>query len=96
MLTRLTVGAEGALANADHLIGALAITVAVTAFAEVGRAVRFLNVLFGIALLIVPFAFGASMPVMWSELVCGVLLILLSLRRGPIRNPYGTWKRVIV
>lgn len=89
MLTRLTVGAEGALANADHVIGALAITVAVTAFAEVARSVRYVNVLFGVALLIVPFVFGASMPVMLSELVCGALLIVLSLRRGPIRTQYG-------
>jgi nucleoside-diphosphate-sugar epimerase/uncharacterized membrane protein len=95
MLTRLTVGADGALANADHLIGALAITIAVTAFAEVARSARFLNVLFGIALLIVPFVYGASMPVMVSELMCGVLLILLSLRRGAVRGQYGNWNRLI-
>lgn len=96
MCTRLTVGAEGALANADHLIGALAITVAITAFAEVGRAVRYLNVLFGVALLIVPFVYDASTPVMLSELICGLLLILLSLRRGQIRGQYGSWNRRIV
>lgn len=96
MLTRLTVGAEGALANADHLFGALAITVAVTACAEVGRSVRYLNVLFGVALLIVPFIYGANLQVMLSELVCGALLILLSVRRGPIRCRYGNWNRFIV
>jgi nucleoside-diphosphate-sugar epimerase len=96
MLTRLTVGAEGSLANADHVIGALAITFAVTALAEVGRPVRYLNVLLGIALLVVPFVYGASMPVILSELVCGVLLIALSLRRGPIRSRYGSWNRLIV
>ncbi|MBM0105923.1 NAD-dependent epimerase/dehydratase family protein [Steroidobacter sp. S1-65] len=96
MCTRLTVGAEGVLANADHLIGALAITVAITAFAEVGRAVRYVNVLFGVALLIVPFVYGASTPVMLSEVVCGLLLILLSLPRGAIRGQYGSWNRRIV
>jgi nucleoside-diphosphate-sugar epimerase/uncharacterized membrane protein len=96
MLTRLTVGAQGELANADHLIGALAITIAVTALAEVARPVRYLNVLLGLALLVVPFIYDASMPVMLSELVCAVLLILLSLRRGPVRNQYGNWNRLIV
>jgi hypothetical protein len=96
MLTRLTVGADGALANADHLIGALVITVAVTAFAEVGRPVRYLNALFGAALLVVPFVYGATGAVMISEVVCGLLLIVLSVRRGPVRNRYGTWNRMIV
>lgn len=96
MCTRLTVGAEGPLANADHLIGALAITIAITAFAEVGRAVRYVNVLFGVALLIVPFVYDASTPVMLSEVVCGLLLILLSLRRGAIRGQYGSWNRRII
>lgn len=96
MFTRMTVGAEGALANADHLIGALVITVAVTAFAEVGRPVRYLNALFGAALLVVPFVYGASGAVMISEIVSGVLLIVLSIRRGPVRNRYGSWDRRIV
>jgi nucleoside-diphosphate-sugar epimerase len=95
MFTRLTVGADGALANADHLIGSLVITVAVTAFAEVARSVRYINILFGTALLIVPFAFGAAPAIMISEIVCGVLLIVLSLRRGPVRTRYGQWNRLI-
>ena len=37
---RLTVGAAGAMANADHLLGALVLTFTVTTTAEVGRAVR--------------------------------------------------------
>ena len=96
MFTRLTVGANGSLANADHLIGSLVITIAVSAFAEVARSVRYVNALFGTALLIVPFVYGAAPAVMISEIVCGVLLILLSLRRGPVRARYGQWNRLIV
>lgn len=96
MLTRLTVGADGALANADHLIGALVITVAVTAFAEVGRSIRYLNALFGAVLLVVPFVYCASGAIMISEIACGLLLVFLSIRRGPVRNRYGTWNRMIV
>jgi hypothetical protein len=47
MLTRLSVGAQGELTNADHLIGALAITIAVTALAEVWRPVRNLRNQYG-------------------------------------------------
>jgi hypothetical protein len=96
MFTRMTVGAEGALANADHVIGALAITVAVTAFAEVARAVRFLNVALGLALMIVPLVYDASTAVMLSEVLSGALLILLSFRSGSIASSYGSWDRRIL
>ncbi len=54
------------------------------------------NILLGAALLVVPFVHDASVMVMLSEIISGVLLILLSLRRGPIRNRYGTWNQRIV
>jgi hypothetical protein len=43
MCTRLIFGTEGAQADSDHLIGALIVTVSVTAMAETMRPVRFLN-----------------------------------------------------
>ncbi|NZA27089.1 NAD-dependent epimerase/dehydratase family protein [Luteimonas sp. SJ-92] len=96
MCTRLTVGAEGTMADADHLIGALAITAAVIAFAEVARPVRLFNVLLGAALLVVPFVADAGPASLWSSLVCGVALIALSLPRGPVRLRYGDWNRLLV
>jgi len=96
MCTRLTVDAQGSMANADHLIGALVITVAVTALAEVARPARLLNVGFGVALLIVPFVYDAGPASLWSSLFCGVALIALSLRRGTIRQRYGEWNRLLV
>jgi hypothetical protein len=96
MTTRLTVGAEGSMANADHLIGSLVITVAVTALAEVARPVRLLNVLFGVALLITPFVYDATVLSLWSSLICGLALIGLSLRHGPVRLRYGDWDRWLI
>ena len=96
MLTRLTVGAEGTVANADHLIGSLVITVAVIAMTEVARPVRFVNAVLGAALLAVPFVLDASAASMWSSLACGVALIVLSFPRGPIRQRYGDWNRLLV
>lgn len=96
MTTRLTVDAEGAIANADHLIGSLVITIAVTALSEVARPIRLLNVPFGVALLIVPFAYGSDGLSLWSSLICGGALVALSLRRGPIRMRYGDWNRRLI
>jgi hypothetical protein len=96
LFTRVTLGAEGAMANADHLVGSLALTVISVAAAEVARPVRYLNVPLGAALLVTPFAYGADTMATAASLACGVALIALSMRRGPIRERYGAWTRVIV
>src|SRR3546814_9502028 len=60
MFTRLTLGAEGDMADADHLIGALALTVISLAAAEVARALRFLLIPLGAALFVTPFVYDAD------------------------------------
>jgi hypothetical protein len=84
------------MANADHLIGALVVTFTVSAFAEVARPLRFLNVAFGVALLITPFVYGADGLATVASALCGIALIALSVPRGPVRHRYGGWSRVIV
>ena len=96
MFTRVTLGAEGDMADADHLIGALALTVISLAAAEVARALRYLLIPLGAALLATPFAFGTGPVATAASLVCGIGLILLSLRRGPIMQRYGNWQPLIV
>ena len=96
LFTRLTLGAEGSMANADHLIGALALTVISLAAAEVARALRFLLVPLGAALLATPFLFGADAVQAVASIACGLALMALSLRRGPVRATYGKWDRRIV
>lgn len=96
MFTRVTLDAEGRMADADHVIGALVVTVSVIAFAEVARPVRFLNAAFGAALLVTPFIFDASGPQTVSSVVCGLALIGASLRRGTVRQRYADWNRLIV
>lgn len=96
MFTRVTLGTDGGMANADHLIGSLVITITVTAFAEVARAIRFLNIFLGGALLITPFVFGATPLIIVSSLICGLALIVLSFRRGVVKSNWGEWNRAIV
>jgi hypothetical protein len=96
MFTRITLGSDGGMANADHLIGSLVLTVTVSALAEVARPLRFVNMAFGLALLITPFTYGVDWPATMASLVCGIALIALSVRRGRIRSSYGSWDRFIV
>jgi hypothetical protein len=96
MFTRLTLGAEAGMADADHLIGALALTIVSLAAAEVARPLRFLLVPLGAALLVTPFVNQADMSATVASILCGVGLILLSMRRGRIAQLHAGWQRLIV
>lgn len=98
MLTRLLFGAQGSMANSDHVVGALAITIAIIATAEVARPVRFLNVLLGAWLLFAPWLLdGASGVGTAASVVLGLALIGLSLPRGPrSKEHYASWDRFVV
>tara|TARA_R110002096_G_scaffold364311_1_gene557378 strand:- start:17132 stop:19684 length:2553 start_codon:yes stop_codon:yes gene_type:complete len=98
MFSRLVFETSGSMADSDHLVGALVITVAVIAMAEVARAVRFINVLFGAWLVIAPWLLtGSQLDGSVSTSVVGLLLIGLSLPRGRrSAEHYGQWDRLIV
>lgn len=96
LFTRLTLDAEGNLAHAHHVIGALVLTVVSIAAAEVTRPVRYLNALLGAALMAAPFVWEADLVTTAVSLMLGVALVALSIRRGPIRERYGSWQAVIV
>ncbi len=66
------------------------------AAAEVARPLRFLLAPLGAALLVTPFVFEASMPQTLASILCGLALIALSFRRGPIRGRYAAWQGWIV
>ena len=96
MLTPSVLGSAGAAAHSDHLVGALIVTAAVIALADVGRATRFLNLLLGAWVIAAPWLLGgATTASRWSDAIAGVLVILLSLPRGPVGERYGTWERFI-
>jgi len=95
MLTPWAIGASGGMAPVNHMVGALALTVAVTAFATVARAFRFLNILLGLVLLAAPFFYDTSLPILANAIISGVALIGLSIPRGPVRSSYGSWDRMI-
>jgi nucleoside-diphosphate-sugar epimerase len=90
-------GARGAVADSEHLTGALAVTFAAIALAEPIRALRFVNVALGAWITAAPFVLeGASTAGRWNAIVAGSLLVVLSLRRGAVRERYGSWDRFVV
>jgi hypothetical protein len=96
MFTHLIFGTEGEMANSDHLVGALVVTVAIIAMAEVVRPLVLINVLFGAWLIVAPGVLaGATLSAGWGSVIAGSLLIVLSLPRGPVRQHYGSWDRYI-
>ena len=92
LFSRLTIGAEGGLANAHHLIGALVLTVIAIAAAEVTRIARYVNVVLGAALVAVPFVYDADALGTIVSIAAGVAIAALALPRGHIRGSYGTWQ----
>jgi uncharacterized membrane protein len=90
------LGTTGWAAHADHLIGALIVTFAVMALADVGRALRFVNVLFAALVFAAPWALnGATNTSRWSDAVAAILVILFSVPRGRVGEQYGSWQRFI-
>ena len=95
MLTPLLLGVEGAMLSANFFIGALVVTVSVTALAEAARALRFLNLFLGLGLVITPFLFGESLVAIALTAITGAAIIGLTIPRGPVRSSYGTWDRFV-
>lgn len=98
MFTRILFDTQQPMADSDHVVGALIITVAVTAMAEVARPLRFINVLFGFWLIAAPWILdGASATASWAGVLAGIAVIALSLPRGRRSDAhYGSWDRFIV
>ncbi|WP_371514836.1 SPW repeat domain-containing protein [Brevundimonas denitrificans] len=92
------LGTEPPLADTDHLIGALVVTVSVIAMAEVGRPLRFLNIGFAAWLIASPWMIdGGSLAGTFSNQIVGLTILALSLPRGRrSQEHYGSWDRFIV
>ena len=96
LFTRVTLGADGSLAHAHHIIGSLVLTVVSVAAADVARPARALNALLGVGLMLVPFLFDGDTVTAAVTIGLGLALVLLSVRRGPIQERYGNWSRWLV
>ena len=97
MCTRLLFDHSGAMANSDHIVGCLVLTIVISALAEVGRPLRFLNIPLGLWLLISPWLLSGTTEIgVWASVIMGGLLVILSFPRGPVKETYGGFERFIV
>jgi nucleoside-diphosphate-sugar epimerase len=97
MVSPAAFGTEGAVADNDHLVGALLITVAICAMAEVARPLRFINVLFGVWLVATPWLLtGGNQGATLNDILAGILVIGLSLPRGKrSAEHYAAWDQYV-
>jgi hypothetical protein len=97
MAAPAVLGIEGAAADSHYLAGALVVTWAVIAFGQVARPVRLLNILIGLWVAAAPWLVsGGSDLSRWADVSVGVLLIMLSIRRGRIDEQFGGWNRWLI
>ena len=81
-----------AAANSDHVAGALIIATSVMVMSEVVRTGRHFNLLLGAWVIFGSCLLNAANPIScWNGLIAGLLIVVLSLPRGEIRERYGSW-----
>ena len=91
-----TLGLTKILADTTDVVSALIVTISIISFAEVIRAARFLNVLLGVLLAVAVFVLPeGNQTAVWHHVIAGIVVILLSLPRGKIKERYGSWDKMI-
>lgn len=97
MFTRIIFDTSDGAADSDHVIGSLVVTFSIMALSEVGRPLRFANIILGAWLVAAPILLtGYSSLAAAASVIGGVLLILLALPLGPIESRYGAWDQWIL
>ncbi len=90
------VSIETTLADTNHLAGAMIVVVSVISMGEVLRRGRYLNMLLGLALAIVPwFTKDIHTGLAIVDLIAGLITIGLSIPRGPKKEIYGLWDKYV-
>lgn len=91
------IGIEEPAADSDHLAGALIVVVSVIALAEVARPARFLVIPLGLWLVVAPwFLSGATAASRWNSALMGLLVVIISLPLGRLRDHYGSFDKVVL
>ncbi len=92
VLTPNVLSFTGVMSNIDHLLGSLIVVMGILSLAEVIRIFRLANVVFGA--LIIIFSWIYSDTTLYHTIL-GLLLILLSIPRGKIKETYGSFQKMI-
>jgi uncharacterized membrane protein len=88
---------EDQAAHIDHILGALIVTVAIVALAEVTRAARFIILVLALGIIVLPWLLvGGTLAASLNDLIIGALVMVLSIPPGKIMNTYDNWNPLIV
>lgn len=82
-------------ADIGHLGGALVVVIAVICMGEVLRMGRYINVLLGLGIAILPWLHAGNTALSVSYSLLGLAIAALSIPRGPKRETYGLWDRFV-
>lgn len=90
------IGFSGILANNTDACGALIVVFSIISWAEVARGIRFVNMIIAVWFAVASFVLaGATTFIIWHSIIIAVVVILLSIPRGKIRERYGSWDKLI-
>jgi hypothetical protein len=88
---------QSPMADLNHLCGALIVVVAVISMGEVVRMLRYLNMLAGLALLIITWLINdVHIALKIADTFTGIVIVFLSIPRGIKKEQYGLWDRYVV
>lgn len=87
---------KGILANNSDVCGALIVVLSIISWAEVIRPLRFLMIPIALWFAVAPWILVGATPAMTiHSALIGVLIILLSLPKGKVKEKYGFWDPMI-
>lgn len=83
-------------ADINHLCGAMVVVASVISMGEVVRTFRFLNVLLGLAIALLPWLLtDASATLKIVDSIAGLLVAALAIPKGKMTEQYGLWTKYI-
>ncbi|MES2122091.1 MAG: vitamin K epoxide reductase family protein [Chlamydiota bacterium] len=90
------LGISGPVATSNYILGPLIAAFSVIALAEVFRAARYFNILFGAGLIAAAlFVSLAGVGALANNFATGILVIALAWRKGEVGQTYGMSQRII-
>jgi hypothetical protein len=96
MFAPVVFGADRPAAHVGHLGGAWIVTVSVISMGEVLRLGRWLNVLLGLGIAVLPWLLdGSTTADSINATVVGLLVAALAIPRGPKTETYGLWDKYV-
>lgn len=85
--------ATGKASDNSHIFGALITVFSIVAWAEVTRSLRYINIAIALWLMASQWLLeGVNERNLLYTVITALLLIIFSVRKGPIRETYGSWK----